>query len=520
MKEKGNRASFDARFLLYLAGTGMWLAFTSFSGSSYVLAGFSESGEAVRVAQMACFSLSFFALALVQWLRGPFRRYTLVSAVVLTYGASVALSMASELFELPEMLRYLSASLLALSSACGYCQWFCILEMQGYRRAQWLLAGGSLFLIATMFFFGIIPDADTKSFATFAVFAPMSMALLLVNVWMNVVSDTNRHASVDGSTIQSPRTVERGRGWAVAKDLALPILCAMAIVLITPIANAAFGSPSIGSLSGEMLLPLAHLCALALLMTIWFILEKDVTLPQFYCAFLPAFASTTLLLPLFDSQHTWVIVFVGDAGFLLVSVLMATTCLWVAKKHKVRAAPAYCLFASCVYLSNVAQLVLKDVFSSSITGIGPYAIALLLLYLLVIPAFFIVVQSRGKWILPNGHQKKERDGLDSAGLVFGKHEMLNVFVDGAEHENLHVMLSDTSMVCSHIACAYHLSTRQAEVLSLLARGRDVPYIASTLYLSPNTVRSYRKNLYAALGIHGKQELIDLVEAERKKLKTE
>lgn len=33
----------------------------------------------------------------------------------------------------------------------------------------------------------------------------------------------------------------------------------------------------------------------------------------------------------------------------------------------------------------------------------------------------------------------------------------------------------------------------------------------------NTIRSYRKDLYAALGIHSKQELIDLVEAERSSL---
>ena len=77
-----------------------------------------------------------------------------------------------------------------------------------------------------------------------------------------------------------------------------------------------------------------------------------------------------------------------------------------------------------------------------------------------------------------------------------------------------VPLSDTESACMRIARKRGLTSRQSELLSYLALGRDVSYVAQALYLSPNTIRSYRKDLYAALGIHGKQELIDLVEAER------
>ena len=45
----------------------------------------------------------------------------------------------------------------------------------------------------------------------------------------------------------------------------------------------------------------------------------------------------------------------------------------------------------------------------------------------------------------------------------------------------------------------------------LATGRDVNHIAKMLGLAPNTVRSYRKSLYASLDIHGLQELLDLIE---------
>ena len=64
-----------------------------------------------------------------------------------------------------------------------------------------------------------------------------------------------------------------------------------------------------------------------------------------------------------------------------------------------------------------------------------------------------------------------------------------------------------------IARRHELTQRQTEVLCLLASGRDVPYIAETLILSQNTIRSYKKTLYAQLGVHSRQELITLIEKE-------
>lgn len=65
--------------------------------------------------------------------------------------------------------------------------------------------------------------------------------------------------------------------------------------------------------------------------------------------------------------------------------------------------------------------------------------------------------------------------------------------------------------CAVAVERYGLSAREAEVLSLLARGRDVPYIAEELVISKNTVRSHAKSIFAKTGVHSRQELIDLVE---------
>lgn len=469
------QAHFDTRFLLYLLGTGTWLAFTSFSVSSYPLVVFVEDSLLIRIVQIGCFSLSFFLLGLIDFFRGPFRQYTLIVAIVVTFGLSLSIIVVHEFFGLPGVFQYASVACLAFGSACGYCQWLRLLTMQRYRKAQWLLALGSIIPTAMMFVFNAIPSIVARGFITFVVLAPLSVLLLAINVRVNKIEDE------DGRT---PTTNESLK--VLGKDILLPIVCAMALVLITPIASTAFGNSENSVLSGGIILSLAHACSLLILMVIWFIFNKDTTLPQLYCVFLPIFASLIFLLPLFAPEQMWIVLFIGDGSFFFVSILMVTTSLLVSHKHHVSSVSIYGLFAGCVYFSNVVQLGLELFSENGTINFEPYAAALLLLYVLVIPAFFIVAANRNR-----------------------KARNTNV------EEPSDTMLSDTETACSHIAIQRSLSSRQAEILSLIALGRDVERIAKALHLSPNTIRSYRKSLYAALGIHSKQELIDLVETEKK-----
>ena len=58
-----------------------------------------------------------------------------------------------------------------------------------------------------------------------------------------------------------------------------------------------------------------------------------------------------------------------------------------------------------------------------------------------------------------------------------------------------------------------LTPRETEVLGLLARGRSVPYIRDALVISRETAATHTKHIYAKLGVHSRQELIDLVLAQ-------
>lgn len=67
--------------------------------------------------------------------------------------------------------------------------------------------------------------------------------------------------------------------------------------------------------------------------------------------------------------------------------------------------------------------------------------------------------------------------------------------------------------CLAIGARYGLTERETEIMAYVAKGRDTPYIQEALSLSKNTVNFHRKNLYAKLGIHSKQEPLDLIKRD-------
>lgn len=68
--------------------------------------------------------------------------------------------------------------------------------------------------------------------------------------------------------------------------------------------------------------------------------------------------------------------------------------------------------------------------------------------------------------------------------------------------------------CAAIGDKCGLTPREREVFVMLARGRNREYIQEQLVVSRNTVKAHVKHVYAKLGIHTHQELLDMVEGNR------
>lgn len=70
----------------------------------------------------------------------------------------------------------------------------------------------------------------------------------------------------------------------------------------------------------------------------------------------------------------------------------------------------------------------------------------------------------------------------------------------------------TMMRLKELSDAGGLTEREREIFAMLARGRNARFIMEEFVLSRNTVKSHIKHIYAKLGVHSQQELIDLVES--------
>lgn len=65
--------------------------------------------------------------------------------------------------------------------------------------------------------------------------------------------------------------------------------------------------------------------------------------------------------------------------------------------------------------------------------------------------------------------------------------------------------------CQAIGRAHGLTEREVEIFAFLARGRNGQFLMDHYVVSRNTVKSHIKHIYAKLGVHSQQELIDRVE---------
>lgn len=82
----------------------------------------------------------------------------------------------------------------------------------------------------------------------------------------------------------------------------------------------------------------------------------------------------------------------------------------------------------------------------------------------------------------------------------------------AERESDSVKTRASSL--SAIAERYQLSDRENEVMGWLIKGRSVKFIAEKMFLSTGTVNTYLYRIYQKMGIHSRQELLNLFEEER------
>lgn len=94
-------------------------------------------------------------------------------------------------------------------------------------------------------------------------------------------------------------------------------------------------------------------------------------------------------------------------------------------------------------------------------------------------------------------------------LLFGSRNVASLW--GLERPAMTPEATDAEQVTQALAETYGLTARETEVVALLMKGRNEPFISEALFISPSTTHSHVSHIYAKIGVHSRQELLDVAE---------
>lgn len=323
-------------------------------------------------------------------------------------------------------------------------------------------------------------------------FGALAFALVLGNLAALLACGRQRGARAD-SVNELPQS-EPGRlakatasVRGIASGLWQPLLCitvtGFSLALVRTIASNSieftqwgFSIPAIGKLIGIAAVGLIWLKAPA------FIKSNRFSLVLFLLIILEF-----TLLPVFGAQYyLWFMVACG-AVFNIAFVVALMYCVELVREKLLFSPAVTGAFFGIMYLAIALGVVVGNVTENNdgyeLTGL---LVGTLLVFLLIaLAAMLANVVSDKRKDDRNNPRSKEPTALIS-------------FTEDEVRKN------------EILATRYRLTKREFDVLVLILGARSVPAIAKVLFVSENTVRSHIKNLYQKLGVHSRQELLDLM----------
>ncbi|MDR2197639.1 MAG: LuxR C-terminal-related transcriptional regulator [Coriobacteriales bacterium] len=230
---------------------------------------------------------------------------------------------------------------------------------------------------------------------------------------------------------------------------------------------------------------IASLIVVAILLLPALILARPLDITSAYRISLPISAAGFLLLPFLFDALSGITIALVHMGLMTVSIVL--WCLLATTAHNT-GLPAHRVFGACLAATTLALLagnafgLLQGAFlTQSVLSLA--AVALVSIYLL---SMLSLVFFRGQ-----GLARETRSDKASAENPLSREKF---YLES----------------CRQIATDAGLTPREAEMLPLLGSGRSIARMAELLFISENTAKSHVKSIYSKLGVHSKQELIDLV----------
>lgn len=283
---------------------------------------------------------------------------------------------------------------------------------------------------------------------------------------------------------------------------------------------AAITDPGIGS-TVNIISMLASLAAAAALLVLWKRRGVLVNVPAAYRRVFPLVLLAFFLMPLVPPERVILL-----AGFLyalhsVAILVMMIQSAQISRDRGINPVFIYGLFGGIMYalhdLGFIAASAANTFLASAPVSSATIALgAVCLLSLLALvgstpprpdstptdgSSIELVARRQPRGTLPQSLQIGHSEATRPEGAV-----------SSPEDETAPAYTDRVSKQIALVKADYGLSSREAEVAELIARGDTVARIAEQLFVSENTVRTHSKRIYAKLDIHKKQQLRDLVDS--------
>lgn len=192
-------------------------------------------------------------------------------------------------------------------------------------------------------------------------------------------------------------------------------------------------------------------------------------------------------------------------AFSIVSMLMVVATIEIATSRDANPTFVFGTFAGAAYLLTDAGPLLTSTLGSQL-GLSPVVVVSVSVIYLVAFAGLALNMAKG------AGAKRE--------MTAAAEEDAPVDLSSSFIRPVVVQQDLIPLCCQQLKKCYQLTVREAEILELLAHGRDLARMADALFVSQNTIRSHTRNLYKKLDVHSKQEALDLLEQTKEAILAE
>lgn len=374
------------------------------------------------------------------------------------------------------------------------------------EECNWQLMVGTILSAVFYYALYLIPVALT-AFLIPLVFLPISALCLVLSVRgmsfdQPMFEDVPReHPEVYGHLLRD--------SWRSAVGLAaIGFACGLA-------RGVALNDPSLGALTniasmGGSLLAAAVLLGLSRVKSVRFDMN------MVFRALFPLVITGYMLFPFFQSVGLNLFAGVAYLAFSAIMLVMMMQSAQTSRDRGTNPVFVYGFFAACAYAAQGAGFLLGwnaqwlDVMGADQVMLFSMVAA----YVMGMGLFFVTRPLRGVGVQRTDHieliraQKPTGADGDAAEGSPQRPPRKRARADEADR-SLKDRLSKQCLVAQD---RYALSSRETEVMELIARGLTVSAISKQLFISENTVRTHSKHIYTKMDIHSKQELVQALES--------